>query len=105
MKLRLPSIKELSFEEQESIRLKKQMEWDEKYLLSNSVAYDKDYLYARIRYLEEENIRLKDEIETQHRNIECFMYRISFCEDQLDSLNKYLAAAKKYNELDKDFNE
>lgn len=105
MKLRLPQIKELSFEEKESIRLKKQMDWDEKYFSSHSVAYDKDYLYTRIRYLEEENIRLKDEIETQHHKIECCMNRISFCEDQLDSLNKYLAAAKKYNELDKDFKE
>ena len=105
IRLKLPSFKKKSLEEEQAEFQKKQDEWNHHYWNCYEVYRDKNDLYEKIRKLEEENDNLRSKIEQQNTAIQFNIDEINFLREQMEMLNKYLAAAKKFNDLEKDFDE
>lgn len=82
-----------------------QFEWDEHFNRSFNVCETK----RRIEYLESEYCRNLSDNERNKLNIkekmEILEYQINHLCDEMELLNKYLAAAKKYKDMEKDFTE
>ena len=103
IKLKLPSFKKKSGEQEQAEFQQKQDEWNRHYWKCYDVYRDKNELFEKIRKLEEENERLRSQIDQQNPTIQFTIDEVNFLRQQLEMLNKYLAAAKKYNDLEKDF--
>lgn len=103
IKLKLPPFKKKSHEEEQAEFQQKQDEWNLHYWNCYEVYRDRNDLYEKIRKLEEENAKLRSQMEQQNPAIQYTIDEINFLRQQLEMLNKYLAAAKKYNDLEKDF--
>jgi len=103
IKLKLPPFKKKSYEEEQAEFKQKQDEWNLHYWNCYDVYRDKNELFEKIRKLEEENAKLRSQMEQQNPAVQYTIDEINFLRQQLEMLNKYLAAAKKYNDLEKDF--
>ena len=103
IKLKLPSFKKKSYEEEQAEFQQKQDEWNRHYWNCYDVYRDKNELFEKIRKLEEENERLRSQLDQQNPAIQFTIDEVNFLRQQLEMLNKYLAAAKKYNDLEQDF--
>ena len=105
IKLKLPPFKKKSGEEEQAEFQQKQNEWERHYWNCYDVYKNKNDLFEKIRNLEEENSKLRSQLDQQNPAIQYTIDEVNFLRQQLEMLNKYLAAAKKYNDLEQDFDE
>jgi len=103
IKLKLPSFKKKSYEQEQADFAEKQDEWNRHYWNCYDVYRDKNEVHEKIRALEEENAKLRSQLEQNNPAIQYTIDEVNFLRQQMEMLNKYLAAAKKYNDLEKDF--